>query len=906
MGAAHRESGLHTLGLLLLAAVLGGCLVQGDPSFCSVQNAPSLLNIDVFQEVLSNHSDIANTLIQAPFVRGADETSPAYEFTAHGFHISEKGLSDSIRAASCATNELTLYWSVYFRDSQSAGPLLELSYANMAASKLPIFGITMNGVTDEIIVFYKHRGLPHSEAFRTRLHGGRWRRYAASLSGNLMKLYVNCVEIYSRLVPLPDYCANDSSNVMLTVVDSALREHSGFTTGLYVYLQNIGFQFGRGGIQQQCPIADDACPSCGQFLSLVEKVYDLREEIDALQQRVDDLEVNGVFPTANPTSPVPGEEGRSCIIGGQTVGHGMFRSPESGQVCYCQDGNAKCTAVTPLPCDPTATNPTDTPIDTSQPPTREPGDTDETPTPVPESCLVVELDNERIALDETATLFEADEQMCRTFTCVRQFGRLFTITSLHECSGNISTCSRDLSPELQRLALCCSPLNNCTACSFQTCPENAGCMVDGTEAVCKCSDGYEKNDDDECVDRDECSLGQQQGGNNCPANSKCLNTEGSFECECNLGYRFILDSNGALMCADRDECSEGSDSCPDNSICVNNEGSYDCNCTEDFIMDDSGECQPICDPPCLHGGNCTAPDTCACLPGYSGSRCELDVDECLEGTHGCTHPVAECINTVGGFFCRCQSGYQGNGTHCEDVDECDSDIHNCIPRSVCLNSPGSFACLCTDTDTICTGACVRRGEIILDGRSRLEGANRCRNCSCNNGEIYCRPRGCDCRNVGIDPGVTIKCCPQCFNRDCKINDTGTLIRPGAMWVNTSNRCQQCRCTVDRVLDCVDLSRDCPPLNCPNEYRFTPPGKCCPVCILPGCNAENEGKTVTMRNGCRTCRCENTIWRCTDRMICPPAESCVEEQVLFYRNGCCPICERQALGLQTCDRISVGS
>ena len=86
---------------------------------------------------------------------GADESSPAYEFTGQGFHISEKGLSDGIRAASCATNELTMYASVYFRDSQSAGPLLELSYANMAASRLPIFGMSMDAHFDEISVFFR-------------------------------------------------------------------------------------------------------------------------------------------------------------------------------------------------------------------------------------------------------------------------------------------------------------------------------------------------------------------------------------------------------------------------------------------------------------------------------------------------------------------------------------------------------------------------------------------------------------------------------------------------------------------------------------------------------------------------------------------------------------------------------
>ena len=52
------------------------------------------------------------------------------------------------------------------------------------------------------------------------------------LSGNLLKLYVDCREEYRRIVPLPDFCANDSS-LVVTIADSA--DHSErYITGLYV------------------------------------------------------------------------------------------------------------------------------------------------------------------------------------------------------------------------------------------------------------------------------------------------------------------------------------------------------------------------------------------------------------------------------------------------------------------------------------------------------------------------------------------------------------------------------------------------------------------------------------------------------------------------------------------------
>ncbi|XP_070575061.1 mucin-5AC-like [Ptychodera flava] len=34
------------------------------------------------------------------------------------------------------------------------------------------------------------------------------------------------------------------------------------------------------------------------------------------------------------------------------------------------------------------------------------------------------------------------------------------------------------------------------------------------------------------------------------------------------------------------------------------------------------ECLPVCDPPCLSGGSCFAPDSCSCPSGFSGDRCE--------------------------------------------------------------------------------------------------------------------------------------------------------------------------------------------------------------------------------------------------------------------------------------------
>ena len=123
-------------------------------SFCEEQQSPLSYHVDVFEEVLSNHSDVAATLLLAPYIRGQDPDAPAYDFSGSGFHISATGLSNSIIRSSCATNEMTMYGSVFFKDSHSAGPLLQISYADDSTTRLPIYGLYIDAESDEVVVAY--------------------------------------------------------------------------------------------------------------------------------------------------------------------------------------------------------------------------------------------------------------------------------------------------------------------------------------------------------------------------------------------------------------------------------------------------------------------------------------------------------------------------------------------------------------------------------------------------------------------------------------------------------------------------------------------------------------------------------------------------------------------------------
>lgn len=77
--------------------------------------------------------------------------------TGSGFHLSDLDLSDKIRAASCASNEMTMYTSVFFLDSQTAGPVLQLSYSmGGELMSFPVFGLYLSADADEIQVVYRY------------------------------------------------------------------------------------------------------------------------------------------------------------------------------------------------------------------------------------------------------------------------------------------------------------------------------------------------------------------------------------------------------------------------------------------------------------------------------------------------------------------------------------------------------------------------------------------------------------------------------------------------------------------------------------------------------------------------------------------------------------------------------
>uniref|UniRef100_A0A3Q3XJN4 Vitamin K-dependent protein S n=1 Tax=Mola mola TaxID=94237 RepID=A0A3Q3XJN4_MOLML len=116
------------------------------------------------------------------------------------------------------------------------------------------------------------------------------------------------------------------------------------------------------------------------------------------------------------------------------------------------------------------------------------------------------------------------------------------------------------------------------------------------------------------------------------------------------------------------------------------------------VTEISDQCKPS---PCYKEGSARCVDgqasfTCVCKPGWKGSCCKDDIDECSdpEFPAGCKQ---KCFNIPGSFQCQCEDGYLiHNKVNCEDINECLLYPRICRKPATCVNTPGMYECRCPE------------------------------------------------------------------------------------------------------------------------------------------------------------------------------------------------------------------
>ncbi|XP_030773179.1 EGF-containing fibulin-like extracellular matrix protein 2 isoform X2 [Rhinopithecus roxellana] len=225
-----------------------------------------------------------------------------------------------------------------------------------------------------------------------------------------------------------------------------------------------------------------------------------------------------------------------------------------------------------------------------------------------------------------------------------------------------------------------------------------------------CPPGYEPDDQESCVDVDECA----QALHDCRPSQDCHNLPGSYQCTCPDGYRKI-----GPECVDIDECRYRY--CQHR--CVNLPGSFRCQCEPGFQLGpnnrscvDVNECDmgAPCEQRCF---NSYGTFLCRCHQGYElhrdGFSCS-DIDECSYSSYLCQY---RCVNEPGRFSCHCPQGYQLLATRlCQDIDECESGAHQCSEAQTCVNFHGGYRC-------VDTNRCVEPYVQVSDNRCLCPASN---------------------------------------------------------------------------------------------------------------------------------------------------------------------------------------
>lgn len=394
----------------------------------------------------------------------------------------------------------------------------------------------------------------------------------------------------------------------------------------------------------------------------------------------------------------------------------------------------------------------------------------------------------------------------------------------------------------------CTDVNECADDTLNTCEQT--CTNVDSSFTCGCTSGYivSSNDTTKCEDIDECKDGISE------CQQLCINAKGTYNCQCYLGYVLLDDRKQCIpvsdicqayptkmcsdictiendqpvcycnlgyklaadgrTCFDTNEClNDTLNLCTVKESCRNSNGSFSCSCNDGYQLNNDKITCTKCDTfhygaNCANVCNCGVGATycdrvsgCVCQNGWSGTKCDMDKDECAAMQSPCNGANELCVNHPGSYQCMCMNGYQRNSSSstCEDIDECNSNILNTCDQ-ICTNTAGSFVCSCntgfTDTGNQCNDI------------DECSGFNKCQQVCNNNIGSY----RCSCRNgfnlnqdkMSCDvviPCITTVCGLNSYCADINNIDT-CLCKKGYEFITNSNT------SCSDIKECSRVPRPC--------------------------------------------------------------------------------------------------
>ncbi|XP_051928957.1 sushi, nidogen and EGF-like domain-containing protein 1 isoform X1 [Hippocampus zosterae] len=235
-------------------------------------------------------------------------------------------------------------------------------------------------------------------------------------------------------------------------------------------------------------------------------------------------------------------------------------------------------------------------------------------------------------------------------------------------------------------------------------------------------------------------------------------------------------NNSASVCPHLRPCLNGG-RCIDD--CITGNPSFTCSCLSGYTgrrcQINVDECASL---PCQNGGTCidlVNSFSCQCPPGYTGSLCETDVDECRDGL--CLNG-ALCVQTAANFTCVCLPGY--TGVLCQtERDKCNSQP--CLNGGQCINHGSNFTCICPAPFT----GVVCESELMELQFNSTVSQNQTEECLCQNGGVCVDSNGtckCPASYTGLYCQFEVTQMPCSNNHPCP--DGGPCLEYGGAYLCT--------------------------------------------------------------------------------------------------------------------------